>query len=154
MKLLLVAVGKVRTPYLREGCNDYLRRIRKLTPIEIRELKAGKGTNPVAAKSAETERIIAAIGETGYKIAALSDGGEVSTSKKFAKLIEKVENSGSSGLAFIIGGAWGLSDEVIDKADFLLSMGPMTMSHELARLVLIEQIYRAEATLRGVPYPK
>jgi len=154
VKLLLVAVGKVRTPYLKEGCADYLRRIRKLAPVEVKEVKAAKGTKPDAAKQSEAAAILAALKSTVYKTVALSDRGKNMTSVEFTKMIEDIEKSGRIGMTFVIGGAWGLAEEVIDKADAHLSLGPMTMSHELARLVLVEQIYRAMATLRGVPYAK
>ena len=154
MKILMVAVGKVRTPYFRDGCEDYVRRARKLIPIEVREVKTGKGENIESIKNSEGKHILAALSNIAFKTAVLHDRGESLSSERFARWLKELESSGSKGLAFILGGAWGVGKNVLEKADFRWSLGPMTMSHELTRLVLLEQIYRAETTLRGVPYPK
>ena len=154
MKIILLAVGRVRVPYFREGCEDYLRRIRKLTPIEVREIKAVKGADAGSTRKAEGEKIAEALGSIAMKSVALHDRGKALTSEEFAKLVGNVESSGAKGLVFVMGGAYGLSREALEKADYLVSLGPMTMSHELARLALLEQIYRAQTALRGVPYPK
>jgi len=154
MKILVVAVGKVRASYLREGCEDYIRRIRKLTPIEVKEVKVGKGNDGESIKKSEDERIFSVLESVAFKTAVLNGRGETLSSERFARLLKELESSGSNGLSFVIGGAWGLGQKVLEKAAFRWSMGPMTMSHELARLVLFEQIYRAETTLRGIPYPK
>ena len=154
MKLLLVTVGKVRTPYLKEGCDDYARRIRKLAPLEVMEVKPVKGSEPDNAINKEGAGIINALDAAGFKTVVLHDRGKTLTSKEFAKLLGDVESSGAHGVAFVIGGAWGLRGDVVEKAQYGISLGKMTMSHELARLVLLEQIYRAQTTLRGIPYPK
>lgn len=154
MKLLLLAVDKMRTPYLKEGCRDYLRRINKLTPVEVREIKPGKGDNPQKAIEAEQKKLLEAAEAPGYKKVALHPGGKSLTSAQFARLLKGMEDSGATGAAFIIGGAHGLGEKVAAGADYKITLGPMTLSHELARLVLLEQIYRAQTVLRGVPYAK
>jgi len=154
LKLLLLAVDKLRTPYLREGCRDYLRRISKLAPIEVREIKPGKGDNPQKAIEAEEKKLLQAADLPGYKKMALHDGGEPVTSAQFARLLRDTEESGATGAVFMIGGAHGLGENISARADYRIALGPMTLSHELARLVLLEQIYRAQTILRGVPYPK
>lgn len=154
MKILVVAVGKLRKPYFRDGCEDYIRRIQRLSPFEVREIKPGKGDDIGSAQKSEDERILAVLDSVAFKTAALHDRGERVSSEKFARLLKEVEMSGATGLAFVVGGANGLGKKVLDQADSSLSLGTMTMSHELARLVLFEQIYRAQTILRGVPYPK
>jgi len=155
VKLLVAAVGKVRKSYLREGCEDYFRRIRKMTPIDVKEVKPAGGNNPSTALKTEGKKIRTLLdGLNGWKIAAATDKGKTLTSNKFAELLGKVENGGATGMVIVVGGAWGLDEEVVARADYKIGFGPMTMSHELARLVLFEQIYRAQTILRGVPYSK
>jgi len=154
VKILVVAVGKVRKPYFREGCEDYIRRIQKLTSFEVREIKPGMGDDIGSAQNMEDERILAVLDSVTFKTAALHDRGERMSSEKFAKFLKEVETSGATGLAFVVGGANGLGKKVLERAEFRLSLGQMTMSHELARLALLEQIYRAQTILRGVPYPR
>lgn len=149
-----MVVGKVRTSYFREGCEDYLSRIRKLVPIETREIKPAKDCAPNETRKAEGLKIIEILDGTGWKSAALDDRGKTFDSESFARFIGKLENSGAGGMIFIVGGAYGLSEEVLQRCDYRVSLGPLTMSHELARLVLFEQIYRAQSILRGMPYPK
>ncbi len=154
MKLLLLAVDKLRTPYIKEGCRDYLGRINKLAPIEVKEIKPGRGDNPQKTVEDEEKKLLRAAGERGYRKLALHPEGKSLTSERFAQLLKDIEDGGATGAAFIIGGAHGLGGRVAAEADYTITMGPMTLSHELARLVLLEQIYRAQTILRGVPYAK
>ena len=135
MKIFLYYIGKARDAHANAMAEEYIKRSGRFATWEMREVR---GKDP---RFDPWERH-----PSVYKI-ALDPAGRVMDSAKFAGLFER-------DLLFLIGGADGLPAEWRDRADLLLSLTPMTMPHELARVVLAEQIYRALATLRGHPYPR
>jgi 23S rRNA (pseudouridine1915-N3)-methyltransferase len=154
MALHLVAVGRLRDPALRTACEGYLARLGRQGGIVLREVaEAGRaGNTPAVARRIEAERLRGA-SPAGALLVALSRTGRSRSSEQFAELVARWRE-GPRDVALLIGGAWGLAEPLIADADLTLSLSPMTLPHELARLVLLEQLYRAGTILRGEPYHK
>jgi len=146
VRIQLIFLGKTRNPNLRALLEDYQKRIARFSPIEVLEWKTTDG-GPWSVAEARGKREAA-------PVVLLDAGGKAFTSEDFARWLAKKERSGARKLVFLVGGAEGFADETKRAADELLSLGPMTLPHELARVVLLEQLYRAFAFLRDHPYPK
>lgn len=159
MQINIVAIGKIKENYLKEGLAEYLKRLTPLAKIKIYELeeeRAVAAPSPAQIeqiKEAEGRRILAALPKDCYHI-ALDMRGKNLSSWQLAKHIEKLALDGKSQLAFSIGGSFGLKENVCHCADFLLSFGQMTFPHQLIRLILLEQIYRAFKINSGQIYHK
>lgn len=137
-RIRVIAVGKLRKPWLQEGALLYLKR---LPGLEITELRDG-------GMAREAQAIRAAL-RPGEELVVLTEEGDSLSSLAFAR---QLEGSGSSRLAFVIGGADGLEPALKAQAAWALSLSPMTLPHELARLLLLEQLYRALSIQQGGPY--
>ena len=146
MRIQLVFLGKTRNPHVKALLEDYQKRITRFSPIEVLEWKTTDG-GPWSVAEARGK------GEA-VPVVLLDAGGKTFSSEDFARWLAKKERSGARKLVFLVGGAEGFADETKRAADELLSLGPMTLPHELARVVLLEQLYRAFAFLRDHPYPK
>ena len=159
MKISVICVGKLKEKYWTMAIDEYSKRLSKYVKLDIIELpdeKAPESMSPAQeeqVKIKEGERIIKAIKDDAYVITLEIEGKQL-TSVELAQLIEERKNRGVSHIAFIIGGSLGLSDEVIKKADYHLSFSKMTFPHQLMRVVLLEQIYRAERINKNEPYHK
>jgi 23S rRNA (pseudouridine1915-N3)-methyltransferase len=159
MQVHIIAVGKIKEKFLREGILEYEKRLRpyvKLQTIEISEEKRPASTSPAvesAAKEKEGERILAAIPEGSYVI-ALDMQGQSWSSEELAGAVRRWELSGQNQLAFLIGGDLGFSPSVLVRSDLRLSLSRMTFTHPIARLLVVEQVYRAFRIIRGEPYHK
>lgn len=152
MRTTLVAVGKLR-PSFREASDEYLTRIRRYSPIEEREVReAGRATTPAVRRKEETARIAATVPE-GAVIVLLDREGTGWTSEELAVKLDRWR-SGSRVLALVIGGAFGVDAAGLPGTLTRWSLGPLTLAHELARVVVLEQWYRAWTILRGEPYHK
>ena len=134
----MLAVGKIRRGWIQEGIDLYSRRLRGLSVIELRDGTPEKEDSAIKATLLPDERLV-----------VLMEEGETLASIPFARRLERY---GNERLAFIIGGADGLTADLKAKADWRLSLSPMTFPHELARLMLIEQLFRAQAIIQGSPY--
>ena len=145
MKITLVAVGKLKEKFLIDGVAEYLKRLKPFAKIEIREIAEQK------TLELEGKKILSQIPKENF-IFVLDVAGNFLTSEDFAKKISDLTLSGVSDITFVIGGAFGLSEEVKKISDFRLSFSPMTFTHQMARLILVEQIYRAFKINRGEPY--
>jgi len=132
--------------------DDYLKRLGRYSSVTVEEIKGAKGEEKEAIRK-EGEFLLAKLRKGSY-IVALTEDGENQNSRQFSKWLEGMGIQGRSDITFVIGGAAGLSKELLDKADGSLSLSPMTFPHQLARLVLIEQIYRAFTLIKGEPYHK
>jgi len=154
MTFHVVAVGRLRDAAVRAACDDYLRRLARAGGVTVREVaEAGRrGTTPAVTRRLEAEHLRAACPDRATLV-ALTRGGRARTSEQFADLVRRWRET-PRDVAFLIGGAHGLADALIADADLALSLSPMTLPHELARLVLLEQLYRAGTILRGEPYHK
>lgn len=159
MQIRVVAVGKIKEKFLREGITEYEKRLRpyvKLQVVEIPEEKRPASASPAtesAAKEKEGERILAAIPEGSY-VLALDVKGQSWSSEELAASMSGHELSGQNQLAFVIGGDLGLSPAVLARSNLRLSLSRMTLTHTMARLLLLEQVYRTFRILRGEPYHK
>lgn len=146
MKIRIIAVGKLRNSLLLEQCGEYAKRIG--WKISIKEIDAPKAST----SSIEAPLILKHLSEPSFVI-ALDERGESFTSPDFAKKISKWQNQAPSNtLTFLIGGADGFDNSIREQADFLLSFGKQTWPHMLVRVMLLEQIYRAQQILAGHPY--
>lgn len=159
MKITLLTAGKVREKYLRDGIAEYQKRLGKYCRVEVVEVADEKTPDkaPPAEeeriKNTEGERLLRRIRETDYVIALAIDG-KAPDSIEFSEKLEKLGVQGESSLVFVIGGSLGLSEEVLRRADERLSFSRMTFPHQLMRLILLEQIYRAFRIMKGEPYHK
>ncbi|MDK2823853.1 MAG: rRNA (pseudouridine1915-N3)-methyltransferase [Clostridia bacterium] len=159
MNIRIIAVGKLKEKYLKEGINEYLKRLKPLAKVEIIEVADEK--EPVNAslaveelvKEKEGEKILKHIRPESFMIALAIEGKQLS-SQELADLLNKLALQGKSDLTLVIGGSLGLSDTVLQKADYKLSFSKMTFPHQLMRLILLEQIYRVFKINRGEPYHK
>jgi 23S rRNA (pseudouridine1915-N3)-methyltransferase len=150
MKITLLFMGKTREHYLKEGIEIYIKRIRHYIPVEIKVIEErGKKTPGLAGKQ-EYERLISADGQVF--VALLDEKGERFNSGEFAKFIEKVILRGYKELVFVTGDAWGLPVQLYKNADRVVSLSDMTLTHQMVRLLLAEQLYRAMTIIRGEPY--
>ena len=146
MKLRLVFLGKTRSREIRALMEDYRSRIAHFTSIEMVEWKATDGGPLVLAKARGKDKIA--------PVVLLDPAGKEFTSEEFARWLARQMNTGRRTLVFLLGGAEGFEEETRRQADVLLSLSKMTLPHELARVVLLEQLYRAFALLREHPYPR
>lgn len=153
MKLTLAAVGTPRTPGLARAIEEYEERARRYFRLEVTEVSAAGGDDPERARRREAEALVRRV-SGDLQVFALTREGKALTSGGLARHLDRMATYGRPGAAFLLGGAHGLAPAVIDRADHRLSLSPMTLPHELARLVLTEQIYRAGTILRGEPYHK
>jgi len=157
MRLLIAAVGKLKHGPERELFAHYLDRAeaigRKtgLSPLSAIEVAEAKAATAQARMEAEAKTLLAKL-PSSYKLICLDRGGDQLGSEEFAQALSKFRDGGAQGLAFFIGGADGLGLAAQFKADRVVSLGPITLPHGLARIVLAEQIYRAGTLLTGHPY--
>ena len=154
MKIKIVCVGKTINKYLIEGENEYIKRLshyNKVEKIEIPEIKNAKNLSQDQIKKVEGELIINHISPSD-QVVLLDENGTVFSSKKFAQFMQKKFNGGGKNLIFVVGGAYGFSEEVYALANDKISLSKMTFSHQMVRLFFLEQIYRAFTILKGEPY--
>ncbi len=157
MKIIFVLTGSLRKSLLKAGFDEYIKRIGRYSAVEVLEIKE----SPMGKKAAtrrkglreEAQRMERRLGGSGVFTIALTEapGARSFTSTGFARFIEERLPLGRD-LAFIIGGSYGLDAGLLEKAAMTLSLSPMTLPHEMAALVLAEQVYRAFTILRGEPY--
>ena len=154
MKIALVWIGKTVAPYLVEAVNDYVKRVRFYTPFEVVEVPGLKNTKALSVaqqRDKEGELLLKTIEATDV-VVLLDDNGRQMTSVEFAAWVEKHKQASARRLVFVVGGAYGFSRAVYDRANALLSLSKMTYSHQMVRLVFVEQLYRAHTITAGEPY--
>lgn len=155
MRLLIAAVGQMREPFYRKAQEEYARRIRRyarLSIVEVADDPVPQGEQErLAVKEREGERLLRKV-PSGFLKVVLDPRGEEFGSEAFAAWLEERMKSGSVDIAFVIGGTLGLPPAVLEGADLILSMSRLTFPHQLARLILLEQIYRAFRIIRQEPY--
>lgn len=154
MRVLVAAVGRPRHRDLAAAIDEYERRARRYWPLETREVREepARGRSPEEVRAREGERLVAAAGSASLLVACDAEG-TLMRSEEFAGWLRRHRDAGRD-VAFLLGGAYGLSDEVRRRATLQLAFARWTMPHELARLVLAEQLYRAGTIGRGEPYHK
>ena len=154
MKITLLAIGKTNAKYLQEGIEQYTKRLGHYIPFELKilpDVKTTKSLTTDKQKEMEGQMFLAAIGQ-GDWVTLLDERGKEFTSREFANYIDKKMVTIPKNLIFIIGGPYGFSQEMYNRANEKLSVSKMTFSHEMIRLFFIEQIYRAMTILKGEPY--
>ncbi|MBN1192598.1 MAG: 23S rRNA (pseudouridine(1915)-N(3))-methyltransferase RlmH [Coriobacteriia bacterium] len=152
MRLDIICVGKLKERYWQDAAAEYLKRLTPYARVEIAEVPDRDVTaDKERALEAEGAGLLRAIPD-GATVVVLEIGGQARSSEGFAEWLETQGIQGRSHVAFVIGGAAGLNAEVLSRADERLSLGPMTLPHQLARVVLLEQLYRAFRIMRGEPY--
>ncbi len=154
MKLRLLCVGKTNFNFLNEGENEYTNRLIhycNLSRIDIPELKNAKSLSIPEIKNKEGQLILAKVQATDLLI-LLDENGKMYTSNEFATFFEKKMIQGKTSIVFVIGGAFGFSKEVYDRANELISLSKMTFSHQLIRIIFLEQLYRSFTILKGEKY--
>lgn len=156
MKIKIIALGKIKERFLKEGIDEFLKRLTPYASVEITELAAIEIKDPnLTAKvlDEEAEKILAHIKQHSYVI-TLEIGGKMLSSEEFAEKINTLANEGTGEIVFVIGSSCGISPKVSARANFKLSMSKMTFLHQFARLILVEQIYRAFKIIKGETYHK
>ena len=156
MKFTVVAVGKLKERFWADACVEYLKRLQpyaKTAIVEIPDVDPARAGGEAAAVEREGGAILKALPARSHVI-ALAINGKQRSSEGLAARIDELGLSGESEIAFVIGGSCGLSAGVLRRADETLSFGPVTLPHNLARVVLLEQLYRACKISRGEPYHK
>ncbi|MGY3750457.1 23S rRNA (pseudouridine(1915)-N(3))-methyltransferase RlmH [Vagococcus acidifermentans] len=159
MKIKLVTVGKLKEKYLKQGIAEYTKRLTRYAAVDIIEVPDEKAPENLSdaemtrIKDIEGCKILAKLSDRDVVFVLAIDGKQLS-SEEFSKEIEQLGIQGKSQIAFVIGGSLGLSDEVLKRSDAQLSFGRLTYPHQLMRLVLVEQIYRAFRIMKGEPYHK
>ncbi len=156
MKIKIIALGKIKEKFLKDGIDEFLKRLTPYCPVEIIEL------NPIEIKDEnltekvldeEGEKILSFLKPQSYVI-AMEIAGKQLSSEEFSDKLQSLINDGISEVVFIIGSSCGISKNVSARADFKMSMSKMTFLHQFARLILVEQIYRAFKIMRGETYHK
>lgn len=159
MRISIIGVGKIKEKYLKQGIQEYTKRLSAYAKVDIIELADEKAPENLSeaemeeVKRKEGERILNALQSDMYVI-TLEIEGKMLTSEQLAAKMEDLATYGKSKVAFVIGGSLGLSEDVRKRSDYNLSFSKMTFPHQLMRLILLEQIYRGFKINRGEPYHK
>ena len=154
MKFCLLVVGKTASSFMSKGIEEYKSRVNRYVGFEIisiSDLKSTRGLTEMQQKEKEGEMLLASLTPSDTVI-LLDEKGREYTSREFADFQASIMNRGVKRLVYVIGGPYGFSQKVYDRADGKISLSRMTFSHEMARLFFCEQLYRAMTILRGEPY--
>lgn len=158
MKITVACVGKIKERFYREAVDEYVKRLSRYMPVEIKEVADEKAPESLSEK--QEQQIMEAEGQRLMKnikdscVIVLDIKGKKMTSPQFASFLSKAMIEGNSHVTFVIGGSLGLCDEIKNKADYKISFSDMTFPHQLMRVVLLEQVYRANRIIKGEPYHK
>ncbi len=155
MKLRFVWVGKTRRAPVRELVEEYLERVRRFAPVEVSELRDRNDVGSDARQiiEREGEDILSRLGDSGF-VVAMDERGREMDSYRLAEFIESHRVGGTKQVTFVIGGHNGLSDAVRKRAGLVLALSRLTLTHEMARVLLTEQVYRAFTIIHDLPYQK
>lgn len=155
MKITIYSIGKTKESFVLAGETEYLKRLKSYAPVEIKEIgpKTKEGSSPDEMKLKEADILLDSVSD-GELFIALDERGTELSSTEFSQFLSTKMTQGNSRFSFAIGGAWGFHEQVRKRANLVLSLSKMTFPHQLARLYLIEQLYRAFSIMRGEPYHK
>ena len=154
MKIILLVTGETKTSYLRQGIDQYCSRLKHYIPSELQvlpDIKASKAMTETRQKELEGQQMLQSL-QPGDYVALPDERGKEMTSREFSAWVDSHMVSGLKRLVMVIGGSYGFSPEVYARADARLSLSRMTFSHEMVRLFVAEQLYRAMTILRNEPY--
>ena len=150
MTITLICIGKTSEKYVAEGIGIYLDRIKHYCKFNFVEMEAGKG-DEIQIRKKESESLLKRVEEKDFLI-LLDEKGKESTSLQFAELFKHHQNISTKSLVFVIGGAYGFSEEVYKRANAKIALSKMTFPHQLVRVLFLEQVYRAFTILKGEKY--
>ena len=156
MKITIICVGKIREQFISKGIEEFQKRLLPYVSLEITEIPAyqiKQYSDEEKARQIEAEKIKSHIGKDDYNIALVIKGNALS-SEELAEKFDELSKSGINKINLIIGGSTGLAEEIIEKAEYKLSFSKMTFPHQLMRLILLEQLYRAFKIINKEPYHK
>ena len=151
MQLRLIAVDKIRTAYVAQACADFRKRLEPYFPYTEVEVRAAHGGDPAAAMHEEGARILKHV-RPDERLWLLERTGTAFSSTELARAVEETAHTGISRLTFVVAGTYGADLALIDRADVLWSLSPLTFLHEWARAIVLEQLYRAAKISRNEPY--
>jgi 23S rRNA (pseudouridine1915-N3)-methyltransferase len=155
VRITIIAVGRLKERFWTDACSEYLKRLRPYADVRVVEI-ADRDPSRLGEQRAlaeEGEDVVRALPDSAHVI-VLDVAGTVSSSEAFSAHLSELGLAGRSAVAFVVGGSHGVSPTVLARADERLSFGPMTLPHNLARVVLLEQVYRAFRIARNEPYHK
>lgn len=159
MNITIATVGKIKEKYIKLGIDEFSKRLSKYCKLNIIEIPDEKAPEKLsekemeAVKNRESQKLLSKIKDGSYLVALAIDGKNLS-SEQLADKMSDITIRGNSHIVFVIGGSLGLSDELLNKADYKLSFSKMTFPHQLMRLILLEQIYRSFRINKNEPYHK
>lgn len=159
MKITIIAVGKLKEKYLKQGIEEYLKRLSTYAKFDVTEVADEKAPENMSeaemqeVKRKEGERILSKVGQDTY-VVTLEIDGKMLTSEQLAAKMDELATYGKSKIAFVIGGSLGISEAVQKRGDLALSFSKLTFPHQMMRLILLEQVYRGFRIMRGEPYHK
>ncbi len=151
MQLRLIAVDKLRVPYVADACAEFRKRLRPYAAYEEIEVRAAPGSNPGEAIRDETERILRLL-RRDETVWLLERTGNELSSDVLSRKIDMLAHAGTSRLTLIVAGTYGAGDALVERADFKWSLSQLTFLHEWARMIVLEQLYRAAKISRNEPY--
>jgi 23S rRNA (pseudouridine1915-N3)-methyltransferase len=154
MNFRLVLIGKTDEPWLKQGIEEYLKRLKHYISfdiIELAQIKNSKNIEQAVLKKKEGELILNSLTPSDI-VVLLDEKGKLFTSTELSAQVQQFLNTGQKRLVFVVGGAFGFSDEVYERANMKLSLSKMTFSHQMVRLIFVEQLYRAMTILKGEKY--
>lgn len=154
MNITLIMVGRTVAAYLESGIAEYTKRLKHYIRLDmniIPELKNAKNMREDQIRDTEGELILSRIEQSDY-VVLLDEAGRLGSSEDMAAWMQGMMNRGTRRLIFVVGGAYGFSESVYRRANEKLSLSPMTFSHQMVRLIFVEQLYRAMTIIRGEPY--
>lgn len=154
MKIVFIVIGKTDETYLDTGIGKYIKRLEHYIPFEMKvipDIKNRKTLTEEQQKKTECDLILSQI-NPGDDLILLDENGKTFSSVGFSQWIEKQLNVGSKRMVFVVGGPYGFSKEIYSKAKFKVSLSEMTFSHQMIRLIFVEQLYRAFTIIKGEPY--
>lgn len=151
VRIRLILVGRTDRGYVDEGLSDYLGRIGRMATVDTIIVPEERSGGAAHRQRAEGERLLAAL-KPEERVVALDERGKPLGSTEFAARLTAWRDQGGRHVAFVVGGSYGLSDEVRKRADLVLSLSAMTFPHQLVRVILAEQLYRALMIMNGKPY--
>ncbi len=163
MHIQIVAVGKLKERFWKDACEEYIKRLKRYTKLDVVEVldrDPQKSGGDEAARAIEKKDIqntllkFASSASNSHRTICLDSRGKMLTSEEISQMISNMTVEGVSEISFIIGGSTGLDQQVLKDCDEIISFGKITLAHNLARVVLLEQLYRAFRIMRGEPYHK
>ena len=151
MNFRIIGIGKTTDQHIQRLCEDYLQRLKHYATVEVEFLDIKKKYSQADQKIVEGELMLSKIQKASI-VVLLDETGKSISSKSFAAFVQKRLNAGSKEVIFLIGGAYGFSEEIYQRADFKIALSPMTFTHQMVRLIFLEQLYRAFTILKGEKY--